>query len=119
MIFLMCLSLISILASRNGDPVIIWEWKEWKFSLRHGLERPRMRLGYNIVKPLLIKILFGVIPPVAFVVHLVLVESYIMKKPALPVDEHPYAVGQWSPWVSACIVLTAAAITQTNEWKGR
>ncbi|KAL8959880.1 MAG: hypothetical protein Q9193_003328 [Seirophora villosa] len=112
---LMFLSLLSILASRNGDPVVLWEWKKRKFSLRHGFERRRFVLSYNTAKPLLIKILVGVIAPIVFVINIVLVELYIMKETPLPVKEHPREVGQWGAWVGACFVLMAVAITRTTE----
>lgn len=112
---LMFLSLLSILASKSGDPVVLWEWKKRKFSLSHGFERRRFALSYNTAKPFLIKILVGVIAPIAFVVNIVLMELYIMKKTALPVKEHPYEVGQWGPWVGAFFVLVAVAMTRINK----
>ena len=118
-LILMVLSLLSILARRSGDPVVLWERNEWHFTLRHGVQHERLRFRFNTVKPILIKILYGIIAPLAFVTNIILAERYIWQKQPeeLPFIEEPLNVGQWSPWVSTGFVLLAAAITQANVWR--
>ena len=56
----------------------------------------------------------GYINPPIFIIVIILNELYIR---ILPVDEAPYAVGQWGAVVGVCLALIAAAINKYNEYK--
>ncbi|KAL8663459.1 MAG: hypothetical protein Q9202_003876 [Teloschistes flavicans] len=112
---MMSLSLLSLLTTRTGEPLVKWEKNEHEFSWRHGYRHIKRSIRLNATKTPLLRVLFGVLAPIAFVLNIVLSEIYILQHPSLPVDEEPYAVGQWAPWVSAGFVLAAAAIAQFNE----
>ncbi|KAL8925276.1 MAG: hypothetical protein Q9208_003566 [Pyrenodesmia sp. 3 TL-2023] len=113
---LMFLSLLSVFASRTGDPVVIWEKEQRKFTLRHGYEHEHREISFNTTKPWLIKIFFVVVAPIAFIANIVVTEIYILRSSPLPTLEHRYAVGQWNAWVGVAMVLFAAGIAQGQEW---
>lgn len=116
---LMFLSLLSVFASRTGDPVVIWEKDRRKFTLRHGYEHEHREISFNTTKPWLIKIFFVVVAPIAFIANIAVTEIYILRSPSLPTLEHHYAVGQWNAWVGVAMVLLAAGIAQGEEWLRR
>ncbi|KAL8762943.1 MAG: hypothetical protein Q9184_001165 [Pyrenodesmia sp. 2 TL-2023] len=103
---LMLLSLLSVFASRTGDPVVIWEKDQRKFTLRHGYEHEHQEISFNTTKPWLIKIFFVVVAPIAFIANIVVTEIYILRYPPLPTLEHRYAVGQWNAWVGVAMEVT-------------
>lgn len=112
---LMVLSLLSVLASRSGDAVVLWEKDQRRFTLRHGYEHEHKEISFNTTKPWLIKIFFGIVAPIAFVANIVVAEIYILRRPRLPTIEHRYAVGQWNAWVGVVLILAAAGIAQWEQ----
>ncbi|KAL8904285.1 MAG: hypothetical protein Q9207_003381 [Kuettlingeria erythrocarpa] len=116
---LMALSLLSVLASRSGDAVVIWEKDQRRFTLRHGYEHEHKEISFNTTKPWLIKIFFGIVAPIAFVANIVAAEIYILRPPRLPTIEDHYAVGQWNAWVGVALILAAAGIAQWEQWLRR
>lgn len=96
-IVLMSLTILSIFAHGHGDQLIIKDGKIHQGALRPGFGHACTTFSLNVAKSRPIDVLFAVVAPIAFLANIIMVEFYVMKWSALPVDENFFAIGQWSP----------------------
>ncbi|KAI1936925.1 hypothetical protein LOZ66_004434 [Ophidiomyces ophidiicola] len=95
-----------------GGYILLFQYMR-RAMFKGGLKRLLVAL---IVVPLLfLDLLFDILTPPLFIANIVFNELNLMK-PNLPVEEDYSSVGQWSPVVSAALVLIASLINQYVGW---
>ena len=98
-----------------GTIILIHTWN--LFGIRWDREQKilRFKLRKRTTELLFVKSMLGLLALLGFGLNICLTESYILQHPGLPTGENKFAIGQWSTWVNAVLVLISACFPQLDE----